>query len=165
LQHAIEADRHGIVKDRLAHHLDHAAEPSFLTRSHRFFADLQAIIDFSERQKNHSLNSVTAVMSWRDHLIGVLMRGVFEQNFGQAGRSIAGPFSRFVDWIFDTAIGRRLAWESQKTLWNKPTPGLATSRSARRRKSERWPGQKNEGIGIKGAAKLSLQFRPCLQWV
>jgi hypothetical protein len=144
LQRAIRADGYGIVRDRIANHLDHAAEPSFPTQSHRFFATLQAIIDFSECEKNHPLDSVTAVMSWRDHLIGVLMRGVFERNFGAAGRSVSGPFPRFVEWVFleagkcDLAIGVvKNALEQADAWFNNVKMTEAAKKRARLRAKKR----------------------------
>jgi hypothetical protein len=99
---AIEGDPQQRVKFALYHFLD-GIEPRHPSPSEEFFRTLRRVVVFAREEMRNPLrnHSVYRVVSWQEHLIGVLMRVDFEKNFEPVGRSVEGPFPRFVKWIFN----------------------------------------------------------------
>jgi len=99
---AIEGDSQQQVKFALYHFLD-GMEPRHPSLSEEFFRTLWRVADFAREEMRNPLrhHSLYRPVSWQEHLIGVLMRVEFEKYFEPVGRSVEGPFPRFVKWIFD----------------------------------------------------------------
>jgi hypothetical protein len=99
---AIEGDTQQRVKFALYHFLD-GMEPRYPSKSEEFLRTLRGVADFAREEMHNPLrhHSVYRPVSWQEHLIGVLMRVDFEKYFEPVGRSVEGPFPRFVKWIFD----------------------------------------------------------------